>query len=61
MHNTTSSELVGCIRNTKLRDKHAFQWDQYLEESYHRNRMSAETFGIAEDGRRPSTWNEPAR
>ena len=41
MHNKTRSELEGCIRKKKVRDKHIFKGVQviYLEESCHRNRM----------------------
>lgn len=63
MHNTTSSELGSCIRNKKVRDKHIFKGAQVirLEESYHRNRMSANTrkFDVLQHVRRHSERNEP--
>jgi hypothetical protein len=61
MYNRTSSDLEGYIRKKKVRDKRIFKEAQviYLEESYHRNRMSADTFGVLEDGRRHSERTSP--
>jgi len=44
-----------------IHDKHIFKGAQVisLEEIYQRNRMSANTFGLLEDGRRHSERNEP--
>jgi hypothetical protein len=60
MHGTTSSEQGGCIRDTKVRDKHIFKEDQVrnLEERYHRNRIPAKTFGILEDDKIYSERNK---